>query len=344
MLARLARTLPDEHDGDFVFEPKWDGFRCLAFRDGRDVDLRSRHDRPLSRYFPEIVRALGSLSAERFVLDGEIVLVWSGVLDFEALMSRLHPAATRVDALARETPATYVAFDLLAEGDHDLRAHSFDQRRARLEALLAHPPDRIALTTTTADARLAAEWLGRFRGGGIDGVVAKERGSAYQSGRRAMVKVKTLRTADCVVAGYRPFVDTPALSSLLLGLYDERAALHHIGVVQAFSDRQRVELVEELAPLRIPLEQHPWARGFLIDRSPMGRLKGSAARWTPDMEHDWLPLRPERVVEVAFDQVDGTRLRHPARFVRWRPDREPSSCGLEQLEAAAPELPLAVTR
>jgi ATP-dependent DNA ligase len=340
MLARLARALPGSSDGEFVFEPKWDGFRCLAFRDGGDVDLRSRHDRPLSRYFPELVEGFRSLPVERFVFDGEIVLIRGGALDFEALMSRLHPAASRVELLSRETPATYVAFDLLAVGDDDVRAEPFAHRRERLAALLARPPERIALTAETTDTLEAAGWLERFRGGGIDGVVAKERGSTYQPGRRAMVKVKTLRTADCVAAGYRPFVDTPAVSSLVLGLYDDAGSLHHVGVVQAFSDRERVGLVDELAPLRVPLEEHPWAHGFLIGRSPMGRLKGSAARWTPEMEHDWVPLRPERVVEVSFDQVDGTRLRHPARFVRWRPDREARSCLLDQLDAPEPELPI----
>ncbi|MGZ4130731.1 MAG: ATP-dependent DNA ligase [Actinomycetota bacterium] len=339
MLARLARELPDAGDRRFVYEPKWDGFRCLAFRDGDEVDLRSRHDRPFSRYFPELVEAIRELGTDRFVLDGEIVLVREGRFDFEALMSRLHPAASRVQRLASEMPARFVAFDLLAEGDEDLRDTRFGERRERLERLLTAAPPRVVLTPVTSDPTEAAGWLRRYRGGGIDGVVAKAVDLTYQPGKRAMLKVKTLRTVDCVVAGYRPFVDTPALSSLLLGLYDDAGALHHVGVVQAFTDRERVELIDELAPLRIPLEQHPWASGFLIGRSPMGRLKGSAARWTPEMEHDWVPLRPERVVEVAFDQVDGTRFRHPARLVRWRPDREARSCLLEQLETPAPDLP-----
>jgi ATP-dependent DNA ligase len=336
MLARLARELPS---GRYVFEPKWDGFRCLVFRDGEDVDLRSRHDRPLSRYFPELVDAVRELVVDRLVLDGEIVLVREGRFEFEALMSRLHPAASRVRQLAGQTPATLVAFDLLAEGDEDLRETGFAGRRERLERVLSSPPPRIVLTPASTDPEEAAGWLDRYRGGGIDGVVAKDVGLTYQPGKRAMVKVKTLRTADCVVAGYRPFVDSPAVSSLLLALYDDAGALHHVGVVQAFTDRDRVELVDDLAPLRIPLTEHPWAGGFLIGRSPMGRLKGSAARWTPDMEHDWVPLRPERVVEVAFDQVDGTRFRHPARLVRWRPDREARSCRLDQLEPPAAVLP-----
>jgi ATP-dependent DNA ligase len=342
MLARLARKLPDPDDHGTFFEPKWDGFRCLAFRDGDDVDLRSRHDRPLSRYFPELVGAIRSLSQERIVLDGEIILARGGAFDFEVLMSRLHPTASRAERLAREMPATYVAFDLIAEGDIDLRGEAFRQRRERLEAVLASPPARVVLTPTTTDPHVAAGWLERFGGAGVDGVVAKEANLTYQPGRRAMLKVKRLRTADCVVAGYRPYVDSPALSSLLLGLYDDADALHHVGVVQAFTDRDRVGLVDELERLRIPLEKHPWAAGFVIGRSPIGRLKGSAARWTPDMDHDWIPLRPERVVEVAFDQIDGTRFRHPARFVRWRPDRDARSCRLEQLEIPAAALPDAV--
>ena len=336
MLARLARELPE---GRYLFEPKWDGFRCLAFRDGDDVELRSRHDRPLARYFPELVGALRAVAEPAFVLDGEIVLVRSGRFDFEALMSRLHPAASRVELLSRETPTTFVAFDLLAVGDDDLRGIPFGERRRRLEAVLVDPPDRLVLTPTTSDRAEASAWLDRFRGGGVDGIVAKDVTSPYVAGRREMVKVKALRSAECVVAGYRPFVDTPAVSSLLLGLYDEHGALHHVGVIQALTDRQRVGLVDELALFRIPLAEHPWANGFLIGRSPMGRLKGSAARWTPEMDHDWVPLRPERVAEVAFDQVDGTRLRHPARLVRWRPDRDASSCLLDQLEVREPALP-----
>jgi ATP-dependent DNA ligase len=342
MLARLVRALPEPGEGVFVYEPKWDGFRCLAFRDDVVVDMRSRHDRPLTRYFPEIVEALRSVRSRRFVLDGELVLVRGETFDFEALMSRLHPAASRVQRLAAETPATFVAFDLLAEGDDDLRGLAFAVRRERLKRLLDPAPRRVVLTPATNDRAQAAEWLERFRGGGIDGVVAKGAGLTYRPGRRAMMKVKALRTIECVVAGYRPFVDTPSVSSLLLALYDDAGVLHHVGVAQAFADRERVELVEELAPLRIPLGEHPWAGGFVIGRSPTGRLKGSAARWTPDMEHDWVPLRPERVVEVTFDQADGVRFRHPARLVRWRPDRDARSCTLDQLEMPAPELPAVV--
>lgn len=336
MLARLTRSLPDR--GSFVFEPKWDGFRCLAFRDGSNVDLRSRHDRPFARYFPELVDAMLSLPTQRFVMDGEIVLVRDGTFDFEALMSRLHPAASRVERLASEMPATFVAFDLLAQDEVDLRQESFTRRRERLEDLLREAPPRIVLTPATTDRSEATAWLDRFPGGGIDGVIAKDVDLAYQPGRRAMIKVKSLRTAECVVAGYRPYVDAPAVSTLLLGLYDDGGDLHHVGVMQAFTGRERVELVHMLEPLRIRLERHPWAKGFLIGRSSLGRLKGSAARWTPDMDHDWVPLRPELVVEVSFDQVDGTRLRHPARLLRWRPDRDARSCALDQLGPPAAPL------
>lgn len=332
MLARPARTLPRT---GHLYEPKWDGFRCLAFRDGDDVDLRSRHDRPFSRYFPEIVDGLRSLAEPAVALDGEIVLVRDGRFDFEALMARLHPAASRVQRLRAETPATFVAFDVLAVTEDDLRRVAFAERRERLERVLAPEPPRVRLTPITSDPGVAAAWVERFEGGGVDGVIAKPTTLTYEAGRRAMVKVKTRRTADCVVAGYRPFVDRATLSTLLLGLYDESGVLVHVGVVQAFTDRRREELVDELEPLRVPLDEHPWARGFPIGASPLGRLLGAAGRWTPDMEHDWVPLRPERVLEVAFDQVDGVRFRHPARFVRWRPDREPTSCTIDQLAPTA---------
>jgi ATP-dependent DNA ligase len=337
MLARLERSLPE--GGGYIFEPKWDGFRCLAFRDGEEVDLRSRHDRPLSRYFPELVHALRRLPTDRFAIDGEIVLIREGRTDFEALMSRLHPAASRVQRLAREAPATYVAFDLLAINDRDLRPHGFASRREHLGSVLRGAPDRIVLTPATTSRDEADAWL--TRRDGIDGVVAKQGDLTYQPGRRVMIKVKTVRTAECVLAGYRPYVDSPAVSTLLLGLYDVGGALVHVGVVQAIPDRERLELLDALAPLRVPLAEHPWANGFLVGRSPLGRLKGSAARWTPDMDLDWAPLRPERVVEVAYDQVDGFRFRHPARLVRWRPDRDARSCSTEQLDGpgtAAPSM------
>jgi ATP-dependent DNA ligase len=327
MLARRADALPA---GDYLYEPKWDGFRCLAFRSGGHVDLRSRHDRPLARYFPELAAALRALPDERAVLDGEIVVSGSDGFDFDAL------AASRVERLSGETPARFLAFDLLARGDEDLLDRPFGERRRMLEDLLAEETGRVELTPATTDEAAAARWLDWPPGSGIDGVVAKRRDLRYQAGARRMVKVKRERTADCVVAGFRLFVDRPLLSSLLLGLYDEAGRLRHIGTVAAFTVKRRRELLDELAPLAVPLAGHPWEHGFLTGGSPMGRMAGAAARWSPEeMDLDWIPLAPERVCEVAFDQLDRDRLRHPARFKRWRPDRDPRSCTLEQLAPAA---------
>ncbi len=333
MLAQLVRELPGE---GFVYEPKWDGFRCLAFRDGDEVDLRSRHDRPLARYFPELVEAIRALPCRRIVLDGEIILAGPHGFDFAALMGRLHPAPSRVEMLSRQSPASYVAFDVLAAGDDDLRHLPFRQRRARLVELAGAAPPPVFVTPATTDLGAARAWFERFQGAGIDGLVAKAVSLPYLAGKRAMIKVKHERTADCVLAGVRLLTGLPAgveaVSSLLLGLYDDSGELRHVGVVTQLPAALRVSLVSELEPLRIPLEEHPWRGGFAIERSPLGRLKGSAARWTPDMEHDWIPLRPERVCEVGFDQTDVDRFRHPARFRRWRPDREASSCQLSQIE------------
>ena len=335
MLARLTRELP--MDG-FLYEPKWDGFRCLAFRSGEDVDLRSRHGSPFSRYFPELVEAIRALHARDVVLDGEIILATPAGFDFEALMTRLHPAASRVERLRRETPASFIAFDLLATRGRNLCAEPFELRRRLLEDELRDAAPPLFLTPITDDPDVARDWFERFQGAGVDGVVAKHRSITYQPGKRAMVKVKHERTADCVVAGLRLYLDRPVLSSILLALYDDGGSLHHVGVVTQFPRPARAQILEELRPVAVPLEEHPWRNGFLIGRSPMGRLKGSAARWTPEMEHDWVPLRPERVCEVGFDQVDVDRFRHPARFRRWRPDREARSCTLDQLQVSPPQL------
>jgi ATP-dependent DNA ligase len=322
MLARLARELP--LDG-YLYEPKWDGFRCLAFRDGDEIDLRSRNQRPLARYFPEIAEALLGLEERRFVLDGELVVEGLG---FEALLARLHPAASRVERLRAETPASFVAFDLLAAGGDDLRERPFVERRARLEELLRDVPPPLVVTPLTEEPARAAEWLDRF-----EGVVAKHADLRYEAGRRAMVKVKRERTADCVVAGFRWLVDRPLPSSLLLGLYDDEERLRHVGLASGFSERLRQELLERLRPLRVPLAGHAWQHGFLLAGSPAGRLHGAAGRWAPEeMELDWTPVAPELVCEVAYGEVDGHRFRHPARFRRWRPDRDPASCRLEQLD------------
>ena len=321
MLARLARELP--RDG-YVYEPKWDGFRCLVFRDGDDVDLRSRNQRPLGRYFPELVSALRELPVERFVLDGEIVAA-----DFKSLLRRLHPAASRVDRLSVETPASFVAFDLLLSGADDVRARPFLERRRLLEQLFARAKPPLALTEVTDDERRASVWLDARNG--IDGVVAKHRDLRYEPGARAMVKVKRERTADCVVAGFRWLADRPLPSSLLLGLYDDVGALHHIGIASSFAHARRRRLLEEIGPHVVELEAHPWEHGFLLGGGPTGKLPGAAGRWEPGMTQEWVPLAPLLVCEVAFDQVDGHRLRHPARFRRWRPDRDAGTCSLAQL-------------
>jgi len=336
MLSRLARELPT---GDVVYEPKWDGFRCIAFRDGDEVELQSRNGRPLARYFPEIVDVLRALGQPRFVIDGELVLVRDGLLDFAALMRRLHPAASLVARLAREQPARYIAFDAVAIGDDDLRDHPFVERRAALERLLARAPETLRLTCQTADRNIAERWLQRTAGGGIDGVMVKERTAPYVEGARRLHKVKPQRTADCVVAGLRTPPDQAAVSSLLLGLYDDTGALVHVGVCSSFTARVRRDLYTELSQCHIAIDDHPWRDGYLLAGGTLGRLPGSAGRWDPrTMGLDWIPVRPERVCEVAYEQVDHGRFRHPARFQRWRPDREPHSCQLRQLtddEAAA---------
>ena len=336
MLAKLARELPlDGH----AYEPKWDGFRCLAFRDGDAVDLRSRNQRPFARYFPEVVEALLAVPEERFALDGELIVCGpDGSIDFTALLGRLHPAASRVERLRRETPASFVGFDALVPG-------GYRARRAELERLLGDRPPPLFVTPTTDDPACAQEWLDRFCGGGLDGVVAKPLDAPYAPGKRAMVKVKHERTADCVVAGFRWHGSQDVVGSLLLGLLDDAGALLHVGVVTAFTKVRRAELVDELRPLVAPIEGHPWEHGFLLAGGSLGRLKGAAGRWEPGMTMDWVPLRPELVVEVAFDQVDlDVRLRHPARFRRWRPDRDPSSCHVEQLATPAVDVGQIVRR
>jgi ATP-dependent DNA ligase len=330
MLARLARELPG---GGHAYEPKWDGFRCLAFVGPGAVDLRSRHQRPLARYFPELVEALGWLGPRGAVLDGEIVVTGPRGLDFTLLLDRLHPSRSRVARLRAETPAALVAFDLLAEGEEDLRPRPFSERRVRLEALLRGAPPPLRPTPLTLDRGLARRWLGAPGGAGIDGVVAKPLDAPYVPGKRALVKVKPERTADCVVAGFRTYAGEPAVASLLLGLH-AAGALVHVGVASSFPERTRRALFDALRPLSVPLAGHPWERGFNLSPSPVGRLRGSAGRWDPaEMTQDWNAIRPERVVEVAYDRLDGGRFRHPARFVRWRPDREAASCTFDQLAA-----------
>lgn len=325
MLAALRRELPV---GPYVYEPKWDGFRCVAFVD-REVELQSRHGKSLTRYFPELVDALARLESA-VVLDGEMVVHTHEGPDFGALMNRTHPAASRVARLAIETPATFIAFDLLAIDDEDLTDRPFAERRAQLEALLRDErSNTISITPSTDDVSTAEQWLDHA-GRGIDGVVAKHRELRYAAGKRAMIKVKRERTLECVVGGMRLFEDH-AVASLLLGLWDDDV-LRHVGVSSSFTEARRRALFEKLRASIMPLTGHPWEDGFHIGASPVGRLPGSAGRWTPgEMALDWVPLRPEHVAEVAYDHLDGQRLRHPARFVRWRPDRDPRSCTFEQL-------------
>jgi ATP-dependent DNA ligase len=342
MLAKAADSLP-EGDG-WLFEPKWDGFRALVFKDGDETYIQSRDLKPLNRYFPELEAPLRASLPERCVLDGEVVIAADGGLQFEALLLRIHPAESRVRMLAEQSPASYVAWDLLALGDEDLRQVPQGERRRRLEAELgqrAAPP--IHLTPATTDWTLAADWFDRFEGAGLDGVVAKRLDGTYQPGKRAMIKVKHQRTADCVVAGFRWHKNGPGthVGSLLLGLFDDQGKLHHVGVTSSFSWDRRAALAEELAPLREnALEGHPWKEWAewadlgAADASGQ-RLPGAASRWNRGKDLSWEPLRAERVVEVAYDHLQGDRFRHGTTFQRWRPDKRPEDCRYDQLEETA---------
>ncbi|MDP9070787.1 MAG: ATP-dependent DNA ligase [Actinomycetota bacterium] len=340
MLATLARQLPV--GSPYCYEPKWDGFRCVAFRAGDDTLLSSRNQRPFDRYFPELVEGLLAIGEDRFVLDGEIVAVGPRRLDFSALMLRLHPSPSRVARLRAETPACFVAFDLLADDRHDLRPLPLVERRARLAKLLGGAPPTVTATPVTDDPAVAESWLEQFTGGGVDGVVAKDARAAYETGRRSTswLKVKRERTVDCVVGGFRCVEGKAMVASLLLGLYDPEGTLRHVGVAASFSAARRRQLAEELIPYVTSLGGHPWEGGFALERGPMGRLKGAAGAWDPaTMAQDWVPVRPELVCEVGYDQVDTTgRWRHPARFCRWRPDRDPKSCTADQIAFSPPEL------
>jgi ATP-dependent DNA ligase len=336
MLAKLARALP-EGDG-WLFEPKWDGFRCIVFRDGDELELASRKERPFTRYFPELLDRLRATIPERCVVDGEIVIPdrEGRGLDFDALLQRIHPAESRVRRLAAETPAAYVAFDLLANGDENLLDRPLRERR---EALLAaiHPRPPVYLTPATTDPAVATDWFARFEGAGLDGVVAKRLDDPYQPDKRALVKVKHERTAECVVAGYRIHKDGQGVGSLLLGLYDDDDRLQHVGVAASFTAAFRRQLLEELEPLtHDALDGHPWREWAewqenqrIVDRRP-----GVTSRWNAGKDLSWVPIRAERVAEVTFGQLENGRFRHGVSFVRWRPDREPSSCRYDQLEVA----------
>jgi ATP-dependent DNA ligase len=339
MLAKPAAAIPP---GQF-YEPKWDGFRSIVFRDGDEVEVGSRKERPMTRYFPEVVEAVKANFPERAVIDGEIVIAGDGGLDFWALQQRIHPANSRVEMLARKTPASFIAFDLLALGDDNLMDAPFADRRAALERALAHAVPPVHVTPITRDETLAGDWFERFEGAGLDGLIAKRADLRYEPDKRVMTKIKHVRTADCVVAGYRVHKSAAdAIGSLLLGLYVDEAAppshwmdhthgLAPVGVIGAFPMARRRELFAELQPLVVDATAHPWSWAVAAERPPEG-----GSRWNPKKDLSFVPLRPERVVEVRYDYLEGARFRHPPQFVRWRPDRDPASCGYAQLEQPTP--------
>jgi ATP-dependent DNA ligase len=335
MLAKVSEGLPDGEG--FLFEPKWDGFRAIVFRGDGDVFIQSRDLRPLDRYFPELHDELLRKLPDGCVVDGEIVIAGPKGLDFDALQLRLHPAASRVAKLAKETPSSFVAFDLLAEDGRDVRALPQAERRAKLEALLAHVAPPIHLTPMTRDRAVAAGWLNEFEGAGLDGVIAKPEHDPYQPGKRAMLKIKHSRTADCIVAGFRWHKSgKDAIGSLLLGLYDSSGRLQHVGVTSAFTMEVRRQLARELEPLRKDaLKDHPW-REWAGPAAEMSRMPGGQSRWSAGKDLSWEPLRLERVCEVKYDHLQGDRFRHAAIFVRWRPDKKPADCTYDQLEVTTP--------
>ncbi|MFC9997442.1 ATP-dependent DNA ligase [Nocardia sp. NPDC127526] len=340
MLAKSVSTVPREPG--LLFEPKWDGFRCIVFRDGDEIELGSRNDRPLTRYFPELVELLGKALPDKCVIDGEIVVVTENGLDFDTLQQRLHPAASRVAKLAAETPASFVGFDLLALGDRDLTEQPFHERRRLLETVLDGDEDginRLHLTPITDDPDVATDWFTRFEGAGFDGVMAKAADLPYLQDKRVMLKIKHERTADCVVAGFRWHKDGAGVGSLLLGLFDEEGNLHHVGVASSFTAARRKELVAELAPLRDnALENHPWKNwaDAAAQAKAEGKMPGGVSRWTGGKDLSWEPLRAELVAEVRYEHVMAGRFRHGGRLVRFRDDRTPESCTYAQLDEVAP--------
>lgn len=334
MLAKLSAELP-EGDG-WIFEPKWDGFRALVWRSGDEIYLQSRDEKPLGRYFPELVASLRAALPERCVLDGEIVIATGDRLDFDALLVRIHPAASRVKQLAEDNPASFVAWDLLALGDEDLRALPQAERRARLEAALAGVQPPVYLTPATRDRELARVWFDKFEGAGLDGVMAKPVDLGYQPGKRAMLKIKHQRTADCVVAGFRWYKGGKGtlVGSLLLGLYDDAGVLHHVGIASSFKQTERARLATELVPLTEGArEVHPWKDwAEFQDQESTQRKPGATSRWNRGKDLSWEPLRLERVCEVSFDHLQGTRFRHATHLKRWRPDKPVDACRYDQLE------------
>ena len=344
VLPMLAKRVGELPPGDgWIFEPKWDGFRTLIFRDGDDVFIQSRDEKPLNRYFPELIDTLKAQLPKRCVLDGEIVIAGDAGLEFETLQMRLHPAASRVNKLAAATPASVVFFDLLCEGDQSLCETPFRERRARLEAVLARVKAPLHITPATRDRVTAADWFRRFEGAGLDGVIAKGEDETYEPNKRVMLKVKHERDCDCVVAGFRWHKrgEKDRVGSLLLGLYDDGGNLEHVGVCASFTDAKRLELVKLLAPYRKnALEGHPWqnwAEAQADAESEPHRRPGGQSRWSAGKDLSWEPLRAELVVEVAYDHMQGSRFRHTAQFRRWRDDKPPRDCTFDQLEVVPPQ-------
>jgi ATP-dependent DNA ligase len=330
----LAKSVPTIPTGDLSFEPKWDGFRSIVFRDGDEVEIGSRNERPMTRYFPEVVEAIKANLPQKCVIDGEIVVVVGDRLEFEVLQQRIHPAASRVKLLSEQTPASFIAFDLLALDDADYTKRSFADRRDALERTLAKVEAPIHLTPATRDHELAEQWFSQFEGAGLDGVVAKPLAGTYQPDKRTMFKIKHQRTADCVVAGYRVHKSGPdAIGSLLLGLYKDDGTLASVGVIGAFPATRRKELFTELQPLVTTFDGHPWDwAGHQEEGATRNPRSSEFSRWNVGKDLSFVPLRPDLVVEVRYEHMEGDRFRHTAQFNRWRPDREPRSCTYEQLE------------
>ena len=337
MLAKATKRLPA--DGTHLFEPKWDGFRCIVFRDGNEVYLGSRNEKPLTRYFPEMPGHLQAALPDRAVVDGELVMVTPEGLDFDMLGNRIHPAESRINMLAEATPATFVAFDLLALGSTSFLDRPFEERRSELEAAIS-PALHVRLTPASRDPEVALDWFERFEGAGFDGVMAKSLSGVYEPNKRVLLKVKHQRELDAVVAGYRVHKDGAGVGSLLLGLYSEGGNLQHVGVASSFTAVQRTELTSTLAPYVMSLAEvasHPWSDWAQAEAHESGvRMPGAPNRWSGQRDHSWIPLRPELVAEVGFQQLTHGRLRHPAAFLRWRPDKDAGECTYDQFEVAVP--------
>jgi len=337
MLAKRVSELP--RGDEWIFEPKWDGFRALVFRDGGEVLIQSRDEKPLNRYFPELIEPLLKQLPKRCVLDGEVVVAHDGSLDFDSLQLRIHPAESRIKLLSQQIPASIVFFDLLAEGQKDLRQQPFEKRRQRLQSLLASVGPPLHVTLATRDFDQASDWFRRFEGAGFDGVVAKPVAGVYEPNKRVMLKVKHERDCDCVVAGFRWHKkgERTRIGSLILGLFDDQGVLQHVGVCASFTDQKREELVEFLAPYREnALAGHPWKAWVMGEMQGGRRIPGAQSRWSQGKDLSWEPLRPELVVEVAYDHMQGDRFRHIAQFRRWRTDKKPSDCTYAQLEVVPP--------